>query len=269
MSWKYTLFSNRATHVETGETFGIEYISQKSKDDLDFELVPPPSDSAKILWSAPELERLKQELRIAMREEFEQAELRAKLATLVKNPLIGDHYQAADVISTVSGKSVSQRSIQSWLIEPDKRSSRKCPAWAVNALESYLAEPENQKRLRDWLSYYKASSAAASQPADTGAPPPAPRPTAEQTRQQEWQNASLAELPGLLAAMEQRMEACIKHFSETLEAITSTLVDEGKDLDDIKRSLRLKLMDLRQTGFMLEDPGARANPPRDDGDDFG
>lgn len=265
MSWKYTMSSSSAVHTESGVEFGIRYVSNNLKSSLDFELVLPAGPGR--AWSAMELEILKEDLWQVMKAEFEQADLRAKLAGLVRNPLIGDHFQAADVISRITGRSVSQRSVQSWLAEPGKSNRRKCPDWAVEALEAYLAEPENQKRLRDLLSYYKATAApaAAAQPAEAR-PEPAAGQIADETRRQAWQNASLAELPGMLHAMEQRMNAYIDHFGKTLEAITSTVLDEGKDLDDIKRTLRLKLLDLKQAAPLPEETAARPGPPGGDSD---
>jgi hypothetical protein len=268
MPWKYTMSSSHATHVESGETFGIDYVSNNIKSSLDFELVPPAGSAR--TWSAVELDLLREELWTLMREEFEQADLRAKLSSLIKNPLIGDNYQAADVISRISGKHASQRSIQAWLIESDKRSSRKCPPWAVSALETYLAEPENQKRLRDLVNYYKAAAApAAAQPAGAREEAPAgfagQNTAADDRRREEWQRANLAALPGMLFELEQKMNGHISHFSKTLDAITATVLDEGKDLDDIKRSLRLKLDDLRHADFIAANA---AGPLQNDGDGF-
>jgi hypothetical protein len=170
--------------------------------------------------------------------------------------LIGDNFQAADVISRISGKNVSQRSIQAWLIEPEKSSSRKCPNWAVSALEQYLAEPENQKRLRDLLNYYKttappASAAPAETRAEAASAAAEPGFYGDDGRREEWQQLRLAELPDALFAMEQRMNAYNHYFSQTLSAITLAILEEDHDLNAIRRSLRDKLDELRHVELML------------------
>ena len=252
MSWKYTLSSSHAVHIETGEKFAIHYVGGTVNSSEDFELVPLPGSAAN--WTEADLDALREELWAAMREAFEQANLRDKLAALVKNPLIGDPYQAADVIARISGKNVSQRSVQAWLVDPDKSSSRKCPDWAVQALESYLAEPENQKRLRDLLKYYKP---AAAPPVDAWAelvPSHARRSLpVDPRRQDEWQAAPLAALPGMLYEMEQRMDAYWHYFQQSLNAITATVLEEDLDLHEIRRRLRDKLDELRPLEQQLRD----------------
>jgi hypothetical protein len=255
--------------LESGETFSIQYISNAVKSSLDIELVPPVQSIRD--WSVFELEALKEELWAVMKEEFEQVNMRSKLAALIKNPLIGDNFQAADVISRISGKNVSQRSIQAWLIEPEKNSSRKCPGWAVSALEQYLAEPENQKRLRDLVNYYKATGPVASAtPAESRAeirletvsPNAEPVYYGSDSRREEWLQTPLSELPARLFEMEQRMNAYINYFSQTLNAITVTVLEEDHDLNAIRRSLRDKLDELRQVEMMLRfNTPAGINPP--------
>jgi hypothetical protein len=259
MSWKYTLSSHHAVHLESGETFVIDYIAPTLKTSLDFALLPAAGSAR--TWTAAELETLKQELWLVMQEAFEQANLRSKLAALVKNPLLGDYFQAADVISKIAGKNVSQRSIQAWLLEPDKRSSRKCPAWAVEALETYLAQPENQKRLRDLVNYYKTATAPTAEPpadpkAEPFAEPGRPALPPDAPRREQWQGASLAALPDMLCEMEQRMEAYLNYFNRAINAITATLMEEDRDLHDIRRSLRDRLDELRDYERRLPGPAA-------------
>jgi len=269
MPWKYTLSSRHAIHLETGEKFHITYVNNTVKTSQDIELVPSAESARR--WSEIELDRLREELWAVMREEFEQASLRSKLSALIKNPLLGDNYQAADVISRISGKNVSQRSIQAWLIESDKRSSRKCPSWAVSALETYLAEPENQKRLRDLVNYYKTTAApAAAPPAETHGEPVAA--IAQQAlaigdrRLDEWRRAPLAELPEMLFDLEQRINGYLEYFSQAINAITSTVLEEDKDLNEIRRSLRDKLDELRHVDFMRRGSAAAF---KHDGDNLG
>jgi hypothetical protein len=139
-------------------------------------------------------------------------------------------------------------------------------------LESYLAEPENQKRLRDLVNYYKATAApgpglpAENRDNEGAAIPTRQGISANDRRREEWQRMPLAELPDRLFELEQRLNCYISQFGKTLDAITASLVDEGKDLDDIKRTLRLRLDDLRHTEFMLTH---KADILRDDVDDFG
>lgn len=73
---------------------------------------------------------------------------RNKLYSLVHDYFAGN----TDVVATVieqgtPGAKVSVRSVQAWLMPPGRASSRNCPAWAVKALEDYVADPANRERL--------------------------------------------------------------------------------------------------------------------------
>ena len=77
----------------------------------------------------------------------EQTNLRAQLFALIQHHFAGDNSWAAEILSQVPGKRVSHRSIQAWLIAPDKASSRTCPPWAVAKLKDHVVNPENQRLL--------------------------------------------------------------------------------------------------------------------------
>ena len=243
MSWKYTMLSNTAIRIETGEKFGIKFDRNLSFI-TDFELVPPSGSEKK--WSSTELNALKDELWSVMEEEFEQSSLRNKLLSLINSQLFGENYRAADIISRISGKKVSERSIQAWLIESDKRSSRKCPVWAVTALETYLTAPENQELLRASAESYKILALDRSDRSwevmDKHAVKFAQgHIDADKKRREEWQQANLTELPTMLFEMENNIVGEIDYLSETLSTMLNVIFNEGNDLDEIRRKLKSEL----------------------------
>ena len=59
---------------------------------------------------------------------------RARYLALLKTHDITQAYSAV-LISAVTSRPCSGRTVRSWLNDPDKPSARPCPAWAVDALE--------------------------------------------------------------------------------------------------------------------------------------
>lgn len=80
-----------------------------------------------------EAERTRLEMMRLMRDEFEN------------NPWL-----VSRAIGTKVDRKVSPRTVQSWLIDPKKPSSRTCPAWALKALKEFLEEPAQRDLLKMW-----------------------------------------------------------------------------------------------------------------------
>lgn len=73
---------------------------------------------------------------------------REKLSSLVHKKFHSDNDWVASAIDQRTGENVSVRSIQAWLIHPNRRSSRNCPEWVIKALEDYLKDPKNEELIR-------------------------------------------------------------------------------------------------------------------------
>lgn len=78
----------------------------------------------------------------------EQEQRRSRLYSLVHHYFLADTDWVAGVIEARTGDKVSVRTIQAWLIEPSRRSSRNCPEGAIKALEEYIQDPSNQETLQ-------------------------------------------------------------------------------------------------------------------------
>lgn len=252
MSWKYTMYSKIVTRIETNEKFSITY-DNGIKKITDFELVPPAE--SKKTWSQAELLALKEELWLVMEKEFEQSRLRSKLLSLIQNPLVRDNNQAANIIFNISGKKVSARSIQAWLIEPNKRSSRNCPAWAVTALETYINNPENQKKLKDNPEIYKEMSSiplnGSWEVIDKHSVSMAENEIESDERMREkWKQASLSDLPEMLFQQEKRQDKWLCALNDRIHEISSAL-EKSKDFDEFKRDFLRKLDEMSTISYCV------------------
>jgi len=92
-----------------------------------------------------DVERTRLEMMRLMRNEFEN------------NPLL-----VSRALGVKAERKVSPRTVQSWLVDPKKSSSRTCPAWALKALRDFLEEPSQRDLLNIWKDVYndEASSQA-------------------------------------------------------------------------------------------------------------
>ncbi|MFM8330372.1 MAG: hypothetical protein ACKN9T_01650 [Candidatus Methylumidiphilus sp.] len=239
MAWQYSVSNNIATLVETGEQFAVTL----GGDDAGGMAVTLAPLSGAGLRTAEELRAMKDALWPQVMEALDQTSLRAELAELIKNPLIGDPFQAAEIIAKVSGNHVTHRAVRAWLAEPDKRSSRNCPAWAVAALDSYLAEPDNQKRLKDLTDYYTVSAAVTRPPQAKDTPKPAAPPV----EGDKWRQASLATLPDLLSEHERHVDGWLQCHNTVLAAVADAL-QESYNFDEFRRNLLARLDAWRDGG---------------------
>jgi len=153
MTWLYFYPNTTAKHIESGTDFSIQYKSKKIQKADDIEILPI-GDGKK--WTNKELNTLKGDLWLHM----EADSRRSKLRSLIQDHFFGEKGRVASVISGVTKKNVSARTIQSWLIDLDKPSSRRCPAWAIKALDDYLADPKNKSEL-DIIAQHKPKDSQA------------------------------------------------------------------------------------------------------------
>lgn len=80
--------------------------------------------------------------------EEQTAELRRlKLQALVGEHFANIHDLVVETIQTATGSKVSVRSIQAWLISPNRTSSRNCPSWIIKTLQDYVEDPAKREDL--------------------------------------------------------------------------------------------------------------------------
>lgn len=79
----------------------------------------------------------------------EQEDRRSRLFNLVHRRFYADNDWVASAIKERTGEVFSVRTIQAWLIQPHRTSSRNCPERVLKALEEYIQDPSNRETI-EW-----------------------------------------------------------------------------------------------------------------------
>lgn len=160
---------------------------------------------------------------------------------------------AARAISTISGRQVSARTIQAWLIDPSKRSSRNCPVWALEALKRFLDDPSRVATLQ------KSVEMQQSQPrnmnielkdrlivelAENSI-------EADESRMRRWETVDLNELPKRLAELEKKIEDWSGTALERIFALQQA-VKQANDFHELKKLLLDDLENLAERRFWVD-----------------
>ncbi len=244
MSWKGSRWSKTAEHVESGTKFSILWRSNRIDGIDDIDIEPIGNDGKR--WSSEELLQLKADLWA----HWEHQRFRDELHSLIQNNLFGECDRAANAISSISGKKVSNRTIQSWLIALDKPSSRTCPPWAVKALKAYLDDPKNGPEL-EWLQQkrkeadhqfqsvvditWSRSVEMATREIET-----------EERDLESWKKTGLTELPEKLFKEFWRLEREISGMSRALATI-SRGIETAESYEQLKALVSQELREARWT----------------------
>lgn len=251
MSWNFILGGTSAKDTETGAEFIVSYRSRNIQSIDDFDVLPTGKSTR--TWTEEELHAVKQQLW----EHNANRRIRDDVAALIQREFFGENHRAARAITEMTGKNVSERTIQSWLIEPSRVSSRKCPAWALKAMRDYLAVPENKRNLEELAQYKKEF-------------PNEPRflnevydkhqvsmatteIESEKRARRRWEEASFNSLPTQIYELEKRVDGYLHYFSRTLSTITNAL-SRCNDFDEFKRTVSADI----EAAFMAESAVKRA-----------
>jgi hypothetical protein len=217
MTWNYARASGHATHCESGEGFTVVLARNVQSAD-DVELRPDPT--SKHPWPTDELATLKAELWEHMLEE----QRRTKLRRDIEKAFAGKRSRAAEVLTELTSRQVSARSIQAWLSEPHKPGSRRCPEWAVKALETYVKSLDASKPAstvaRELVSPKQWSAEILDEECLAKAQE---RIQADRLREQRWQDAKMRELPALIAAFERETLHRLSNVERKLFIIRTAL----------------------------------------------
>lgn len=249
MAWKCHIGSSVARHLESGIDFHIEYRSKNIQGVNDIEISPVTRSGKR--WTSEEITRLKESLWLHWKDD----ERRRELQSLIDKKFLRENYRAASAISSITGKAVSERTIQAWLIELDKPSSRKCPAWALKALKDYLANPENQRNLEEtakFRSEYPMPETRFDDVFDKRAVKLATwQIEADQEALNRWKSANFENIPNKLYELEkntdrqiERLENTVSIFinafkqSETFDDWKNTVLKELRETDDINNTIK-------------------------------
>ncbi len=243
MFWKYDGLNPWAVHVESQTQFGIR-AGKRLTGITDFELIPPKGMHGQ--WTPAELAQMKASLWVEMKRTWEQNASRHRLQSLIRTKLGGDNYRAANVISAASGKAVSARSIQAWLIEPTKSSSRTCPKWAVEALESYSSpEQECSPKSAGQLSAWEVKNRHAVRYADD-------RIEARKRLRQQWADTPISALTARLYELDHRVSEHLNYLNESLLVVTKAL-KSSSNFAEFQRAAIEELDKAAQIRFDVEE----------------
>ncbi|GKX50575.1 hypothetical protein [Budvicia aquatica] len=130
MDWTYGRKENQCTviHKPTGIEFAITH-GAHSYEVKDLELINKES----VTLLSPQIDALRQEIKNIIIEK----ELKNAMGHFISFIFVDNITNAAFYLQKVTGKKVSARTIQAWLMPVTSASARKCPKWAVDALQSY------------------------------------------------------------------------------------------------------------------------------------
>lgn len=227
MSWRYDRYQSVVTNVTTGATFSVK---GNSPEELQIEPINPPASG----WSEGELEEFRAKTIVAVQDEV----VRSKMEGIIRQYFRGAYLSAAQIISNKTGKKISQRSIQSWLIDPSKSSSRKCPSWALKALEEYVSmNPEISERQRKWeeeQSRQRTPGSWSREVEDSKSVGFAENDIeADETMRKKWAKSSLGELHEHLYQLEKKHDEHLWYLNGLNSHVTKAL-KEASNFEEFK-----------------------------------
>ncbi|MBN3726024.1 hypothetical protein [Burkholderia sp. Ac-20379] len=238
MNWKSKLWSDTAEHLESGTKFSIKYRSNRVKGIDDIDIAPIGRNDNR--WSSEALLHLKNDLW----DHWQHQIRRDKLSSIVRDKFFGECDRVAVAISNVSGKKVSNRSVQSWIIDVDKPSSRTCPPWAIKALSEYVEDPKNSSTL-EWLQSKKEDDFRRTRSTldltYNRSVEFATREIEDENRiLDSWKKASLTELPEKIANTFLRLERETSASSKVISIILNA-IETSENLETLKDKVRTEL----------------------------
>ncbi|HDZ8829512.1 TPA: hypothetical protein RUX02_001797 [Aeromonas dhakensis] len=83
-------------------------------------------------------------------EDEEELHRRERLISIIHAYFGGDNDRVVQAISETTGQKVTVRSIQAWLIAPNKVSYRRVPDWVLKGLEDYIKQPGKEQELKEY-----------------------------------------------------------------------------------------------------------------------
>ena len=220
MAWKYDPFKSLVKNADIEVTFSV---TKSGTEGVELEAVEP----SKLNCSEEQLQKITAEASSAVQDDW----IRMTMGKLVNDYFPGSYFSAANVISKKSGHKVSERTIQAWLIAPDRQSSRRCPLWALKTLEEYVSvNPEKWERLvpgnrkpgeefADVMDRHSVEFATN-------------RIEADKRMRERWLKSSYSELPQKLFELEKRVDEHLLYLNEALVKINSAFRN-AKNCDDL------------------------------------
>lgn len=236
MTWQYSYPSNKAVHLPTGCILNIDY----ALNDFGIALAKESPKGAEA-----QLSTIISELKVVVTDET----LKVRMGRLLDNAFGGDSTAVAYLLKELTGRNVSERTLQSWLMQTGKRSSRRCPEWAVNALQAYveknpdMRETYQARREQNLKNELEQGGSRLERAYNTDGLEQIERDLADDERfRARLTSASLGDLPNILS------DILLKHERD-MNIARSLIFDifheiqKAASLDDLKRDLNKKFDD--------------------------
>ncbi len=267
MAWLYNLPSSKAVETSTNTTFDVKFSRVINTVD-DFQISPVPG--SKTTFTEQELSRLKAEFWAA----HVQSRIRDNMSMIVENDFGGDRLWVAYTLSDATKRKVSNRTVQAWLMEPGKPSSRTCPEWAYQALKDFVDNPENG----EYLEQGRVRRASNTSPnrgwaADVDSKYSVKFATSEilhdEKRLNEWREANSNTLPAMLHRLEGQTEKHLSYLQDQLIAIEMAL-KAASSFEEFKTAALDAIRDKERAKSLVKDArqaieGKTGEFARDDG----
>lgn len=184
-------------------------------------------------------------------------EVRMQVHAIVKSKFAGDREAVGQVLSRVTGRSVSSRTVQAWMMTPGRPSSRNCPEWALIALRAYLANPESELELAR-IERSRAEDVASSRArtADALTCSAVERATLqiehEHKLQKAWSDASLSDFSNMLFRFQLSVEERLERLEVKFELLERYLMS-ATSLEQCQHDIREGLADIATERFLIRE----------------
>lgn len=250
MAWQYNFPSSKALETVTNTTFDVKFGRHVQTAD-DFEI--SPQAGSKVKFSPQDLQRLKAEFWAA----HLQNHTRDAMRRIIEVDFGGDRHWVAYTLSDITKKSVSNRTVQAWLIEQGKPSSRTCPEWALQALKTFVSDPGNEEYLKQGREARASdSSSTRAWSAEVDSKHSVTFATNEilrdENRLQEWRNANFETLPTLIFRFEDETERYLSYLHDKLAAI-ETALQKATSFEEFKIQALEAIRDKETAKWLVKD----------------
>jgi hypothetical protein len=165
----------------------------------------------------------------------EQRKKQRELANIINQHFAGENERVAYVLKRL-GKPVSVRTIQSWLIDPERQSNRKLPEWVIPKLRSFVSDTSNSSFHEPIERTGAYAQLAEVLDKDTVA-------TADRQIERhkairdKWSNASFDTLPGLMAELEIKIDQQDELFGMLSDSLREALA-ESESYESFKQNYK-------------------------------
>jgi hypothetical protein len=184
----------------------------------------------------------------ALRTELDQlvrdSRTQLRVSELLHGAYNSDYGHVAAILSSQTKKKVSVRTLQAWMMPPGRPSSRRCPEWALLALEQYLAShPQAPSHWKEVSSIYRSTREGQTLAFHTELRDQRSLQLAEaaiakeQATLQKWRSAGFADYPQRLTDMELRLRRANADHADLIGNILA-LVDSCSTFEEFREQLR-------------------------------